>query len=326
VGRAYLAGHFYIGIASVAALWSISLHAQPYPTKPIRFIVPYVAGGNTDVLARLIGQQMSETFGQPVIVDNRPAVDGIVGIGIVASSPGDGYTLLMVSSSIAINVAVDYKLPYDPVRDLAPISQTASQQLILVVHPSLPVKSVKELIEYAKVKTGGLNFGTSSNAGQLATELFNFMAGIKMVRIPYKGSAPMVNDLLGGQIDLSFSPSVTTLPHVKSGKLRALAIGDSKRSSFMPDTPTVSEAGVPGYQAVIWTGMLAPAKTPKNVINMVNKEVVRIVQSPDLKNRLVQLGSDTVGSSPEQFSEFLKSEIAKWSKIAKQVGVTADSQ
>ena len=309
------------GAMSVALLCAAPAHAQQYPSKSIRFVVPYVAGGNTDVLARLIGQQMSETLGQPVIIDNRPAVDGVVGIGLVASSPGDGYTLLMVSSSVAINVAVGYKLPYDTMRDLAPITQTASQQLILVVHPSLPVKTVKELIEFAKIKSGGLNYGTSSNAGQLATELFNVMAGIKMVHIPYKGSAPMINDLLGGQIDVSFSPSVTTLPHVRSGRLRAIAIGDSKRSSFMPDTPTVSESGVPGYQAVIWTGMLAPAKTPRSIINMLNKEVVRIVRAPDLKNRLVQLGSDTVGSTPEQFGEFLKAEIAKWSKIAKQVGV-----
>ena len=311
------------GAMSVALLCAAPAHAQQYPSKSIRFVVPYVAGGNTDVLARLIGQQMSETLGQPVIIDNRPAVDGVVGIGLVASSPGDGYTLLMVSSSVAINVAVGYKLPYDTMRDLAPITQTASQQLILVVHPSLPVKTVKELIEFAKIKSGGLNYGTSSNAGQLATELFNVMAGIKMVHIPYKGSAPMINDLLGGQIDVSFSPSVTTLPHVRSGRLRAIAIGDSKRSSFMPDTPTVSESGVPGYQAVIWTGMLAPAKTPRSIINMLNKEVVRIVRAPDLKNRLVQLGSDTVGSTPEQFGEFLKAEIAKWSKIAKQVGVKA---
>ena len=311
------------GAMSVALLCAAPAHAQQYPSKSIRFIVPYVAGGNTDVLARLIGQQMSETLGQPVIIDNRPAVDGVVGIGLVTSSPGDGYTLLMVSSSVAINVAVGYKLPYDTMRDLAPITQTASQQLILVVHPSLPLKTVKELIEFAKIKSGGLNYGTSSNAGQLATELFNVMAGIKMVHIPYKGSAPMINDLLGGQIDVSFSPSVTTLPHVRSGRLRAIAIGDSKRSSFMPDTPTVSESGVPGYQAVIWTGMLAPAKTPRSIINMLNKEVVRIVRAPDLKNRLAQLGSDTVGSTPEQFGEFLKAEIAKWSKIAKQVGVKA---
>ena len=310
---------------AAALLCAATAYAQQYPAKSIRFIVPYVAGGNTDVLARMIGQQLSETLGQPVIVDNRPAVDGVVGIGLVASSPGDGYTILMVSSSIAINVAVGYKLPYDTARDLAPITQTASQQLILVVHPSVPVKTVRELIEHSKVKPGGLNYGTSSNAAQLATELFNSMAGIKMVHIPYKGSAPMINDILGAQIDVSFGPSVITLPHVRSGRLRALAIGDAKRSSFMPDTPTVAEAGVPGYQAVIWTGMLAPAKTPRTIINLLNKEVVRIVQAPELKGRLVQLGSDTVGSTPEQFGEFLKSEIAKWSKIAKQVGVKANN-
>jgi tripartite-type tricarboxylate transporter receptor subunit TctC len=309
----------------LCGLIAVPAGAQTYPHKPVRFVVPYVAGGNTDVLARLIGQRLAETLGQSVIVDNRPAIDGVAGIAVVTRSAPDGYTLLMVSSSHAINTAMGMKLPYDALKDLAPITQTASQQLILTVHPSVPAKTVRELIAYAKSARAGLNYGTSSSATQLATELFDMLAGIKMTHIPYKGSAPMMNDLLGGQIEVSFSPSVISLPHVKSGKVRALAIGDSKRSAFMPDLPTVDEAGVPGYQAVIWTGMLAPAQTPRPIIERLNKEVVRIVRSPDLTERLVQLGSDTVGSTPEQFDKFVRDEIVKWTAIAKKVGLRAEN-
>lgn len=295
--------------------------AQQYPTKPIRFVVPYAPGGNTDVLARLIGQRLADTFPHPVIVDNRPGIDGVVGINVVTRAAPDGYTILMVSSSHAINTAMGMKLPYDPLKDLAPITQTASQQILLIVHPSVPAKSVKEFVAYAKSRPAGLNYGASSSATQLATELFNSLAGIKMVHIPYKGAAPMMNDLLGGQIEVSFAPSVISLPHVKSSRVRALAIGDSKRSVFMPDLPTVAESGVAGYQASIWTGMLAPATTPRAIIDRLNKEVVRIVRSPELTERLVQLGSDTVGSTPEQFDKFVREEIVKWEAIAKRVGI-----
>lgn len=295
--------------------------AQQYPTKPIRFVVPYAPGGNTDVLARLIGQRLADTFPHPVIVDNRPGIDGVVGINVVTRAAPDGYTILMVSSSHAINTAMGMKLPYDPLKDLAPITQTASQQILLIVHPSVPAKSVKEFVAYAKSRPAGLNYGASSSATQLATELFNSLAGIKMVHIPYKGAAPMMNDLLGGQIEVSFAPSVISLPHVKSSRVRALAIGDSKRSVFMPDLPTVAESGVAGYQASIWTGMLAPATTPRAIIDRLNKEVVRIVRSPELTERLVQLGSDTVGSTPERFDKFVREEIVKWEAIAKRVGI-----
>lgn len=296
---------------------------QAYPGKPIRLVIPFAPGGGTDILARMISQRLSEAIGQPVIADNRPAVDGLVASELVASSQPDGYTLLIISSSHAINPAIGRKLPYDTLKDFAPITQTASQQLLLVVHPSMPVKSVKELIDYAKAKPGALNYGSSSSATQLPMELFNSMAGVKIVHIPYKGSAPMLNDLLGGQIQLSFAASVSALPQIKAGKLRALAIGDSRRSTILPDLPTVAEAGVPGYQAVIWSGMLAPAKTPRTIIDRMNSEVVRIVQSPDFKQRLIQLGSDPVGSTPEQWGQFIKNEIAKWTKIAKIAGVKA---
>ncbi len=307
--------------AFCGGMMTVPVIAQQYPTKPIRFVVPYAPGGNTDVLARLIGQRLADTFPHPVIVDNRPGIDGVVGINVVARAAPDGYTILMVSSSHAINTAMGMKLPYDPLKDLAPITQTASQQILLIVHPSLPAKSVKEFVVHAKSHAKGLNYGASSSATQLATELFNSLAGIKMVHIPYKGAAPMMNDLLGGQIEASFAPSVISLPHVKSGRVRALAIGDSKRSVFMPDLPTVAEAGVAGYQASIWTGMLAPATTSRAIIDRLNKEVVRIVRSPELTERLVQLGSDTVGGTPEQFDKFVREEIVKWEVIAKRVGI-----
>jgi len=295
--------------------------AQPYPNKPIRLVIPFAPGGGTDILARMIAQRMSEALGVPMIADNRPAVDGLVASELVARAVPDGYTLLLISSSHAINPAIGRKLPYDTLHDFAPITQTASQQLFLVVHPSLPVKSVKELIDYAKARPGALNYGSSSSAVVLPMELFKSITATNIVHIPYKGSAPMLNDLLGGQINLAIAAAVSTLPHMKSGKLRALAIGDSKRSAILPDLPTIAEAGVPGYQAVIWSGMLAPAKTPRAIIDRLNREAVRVVQAPEFKERLVQLGSDAVGSTPGQWEQFIKDEIAKWTRIAQIAGV-----
>jgi len=311
----------FIVAAALFGLLALPAIAQPYPSKPIRFVIPYAAGGNTDVLARIIGQKLTETMGQPVIADNRPGIDGVLGMALVSRSAPDGYTFLMVSSSLAINTAMGMKLSYDPLRDLAPITQTASQQLILVVHPSVPVKNVADLVTFAKSSKSGLNYGSSSSATQLATELLNSLAGIKMVHIPYKGAAPMITDLVGGQIQLSLSPSLVAIPHIKGGKLRALGLGDSKRSSFMPDLPTIAESGVPGYQATIWTGVLAPAKTPKPIVDRLNKEIVKIVRSPELTERMVQFGSDTVGSKPEEFEKFVAEEIRKWTAIAKKVGL-----
>ena len=300
---------------------SAPLAAQTYPSKPVRLLIPFAPGGGTDILARMVAQRLSEVLGYPMVADNRPAVDGVVASETLARSAPDGYTLLLVSSSHAINPAIGRKLPYDTIRDFAPITQTASQQMFLVVHPSLPIKSVKELIDYAKAKPNSLNYGSSSNATALPMELFNSMAGIKTTHIPYKGSAPMLNDLLGGQINLSIAAAVSALPHIKAGRLRNLGIGDSKRSTILPDLPTIAEAGVPGYQAVIWSGMLAPAKTPRAIIDKLYQETARVVQAPEFKERLVQLGSDAVGSTPEQWGAFIKTEIEKWEKIAKIAGV-----
>ena len=311
-----------IALAGAAAC-SVST-AQTYPSRPIRLLIPFAPSGGTDILARMVAQSLSETLGQQMVADNRPAVDGLVASETLVRSAPDGYTLLLISSSHAINPAIGRKLPYDTLRDFAPITQTASQQMFLVVHPSLPVKSVKELIDYAKAKPDSLNYGSSSSATALPMELFNAMAGIKTTHIPYRGSAPMLNDLLGGQINLSIAAAVSALPHIKSGRLRVLAIGDAKRSTILPDLPTIAEAGVPGYQAVIWSGLLAPSKTPRAIIDKLYKDTSRIVLAAEFKERLVQLGSDAVGSTPEQWGAFIKSEIEKWGKIAKIAGVKAE--
>jgi tripartite-type tricarboxylate transporter receptor subunit TctC len=298
-------------------------YAQAYPARSIRLLIPLAPGGGTDILARLLAQKLAERVGQVIIPDNRPAVDGVVATDIVAKSAPDGYTLLFVSSSHAINVAIGRKLPYDTIKDFAPITQTAAQQIVLVVHPSLPVKSVKELIEYAKAKPGTLSFGSSSSATQLPMELFNAMAGIKMVHVPYKGAAPSLNDLVAGRIEVSFSPALATLPFIQAGRLRALSIGDTRRSSALPDVPTTAEAGLPGYQATIWTGMLAPAKTAPVILNRLNAELVRIVRDPSFKEWASQHASDGVGSTADEFAKFIQVEIVKWTRIARQAGVKA---
>jgi tripartite-type tricarboxylate transporter receptor subunit TctC len=283
-------------------------------------VVPYAAGGGTDTLARMIAQRLSEVLGQPVVIDNRPAVDAIVGSEVVARSNPDGYTLLIISSSHAVNSALGRKLPYTT-RDFAPITQTANQQLLLVFHPSLQATTIKDLIAYAKANPDKLNYGSSSNAAALPMELFKTMTGTRIQHVPYKGSGQMIVDLVGGQVQLSLSGAVSAIPHVKSGKLRPVAIGDSKRSAFLPDVPTIAESGVPGYQAVIWSGMLAPAKTPRAIVDRLNAEVVKIVQARDFKEKLLPLGSDAVGSTPEQWGRFIDDEIVKWTRIAKAAGM-----
>jgi tripartite-type tricarboxylate transporter receptor subunit TctC len=301
-----------------------SAHAQSYPSKPVRMVVPYLPGGGTDTLARMIVQRLTEALNQSVVVDNRPAVDGIVGSEVVARSNPDGYTLMLISSSHAINSALGRKLPYTT-RDFAPITQTANQQILLVVHPSVPAKSVKELISYAKANPDKLNYGSSSNAVALPMELFKTMSGTRIQHVPYKGSGQMIIDLVGGQIQMAIAGAVSSIPHVKSGKLRALAIGDSKRSAYLPEIPTIAEAGVPGYQASIWSGMFAPAKTPRPIIDRLNKEVVKIVQARDFRDQLLQLGSDPVGNTPEEWGRFIEEEIVKWGKIAKTAGMREET-
>jgi tripartite-type tricarboxylate transporter receptor subunit TctC len=247
-----------------------------------------------------------------------------VGTEIAARSQPDGYTLLQVSTSHAINVALGRKLPYDTLKDFAPIAHTANQQLILVVNPGLPVRTVKELIALGRAKPDALNYGSSSNATALPTELFKAMTGIQAQHIPYKGSPPMLADLIAGQIQMSIAAAISAIPQVKSGKLRALAIGDSRRSSEMPDLPTIAEAGVPGYQATIWSGLLAPAGTSAAIIERLNREVVKAVRAPDFRAKLLELGAESVGSTAAEWGSFLRTEIDKWQKIAKRAGMRAE--
>lgn len=299
--------------------------AQDYPSRPVRLIAPFAPGGGLDATARLIAQRLTANLGQSVIVDNRPAVDGVIGTELVARANPDGYTLLMVNMSHAINAAVGKKLPYDTLKDFAPITQTNDQQLLLVVIPSLPVKSVAELVALLKSRPGALSYGSSSNAVALPMELFKSLTHTDVVHIPYKGSGPMMNDLLGGQIQLTFGASISTVPQVKAGRLRALAIGDSKRSALMPDLPTVAESGVPGYQAVIWNGILAPARTPPALIARLNREIVNILRTAGFRARMENLGSDVVGSTPAEWGRFIADEIVKWSQIAKTAGLKPDA-
>jgi len=310
-----------LAAACLVAACPLTAAAQAYPTKPVRMIVPFAPGGGTDTLARMIAQRLSDALKEQVVVDNRPAVDGIVGSEIIAKAAPDGYTLILVSSSHAINPALRARLPYDTLKDFTPITQTAVQQLLLIVHPTVPAKSVKELVDLLKANPTKFNYGSSSNAVALPMELFKSMSGTSVQHIPYKGSAPMLNDLLGGQIQMAIAGAVSSIPHVKAGRLRGLAIGDSKRSAFLPDIPTIAEAGVPGYQATIWTGMLGPPKLPRAIVDRLNQEVVRIVQAPEFKERLLAMGSDAAGTKPEEWAKFIESEMVKWGKIAKIAGL-----
>ena len=316
--------HAAIAASSLLACAAGAHAASAYPDRPVRMIVPFTPGGGTDLVARMIAQKLGENLGQPVVVDNRPAVDGVVGTEIAARSQPDGYTLLQVSTSHAINVALGRKLPYDTLKDFAPIAHTANQQLILVVNPGLPVRTVKELIALGRAKPDALNYGSSSNATALPTELFKAMTGIQAQHIPYKGSPPMLADLIAGQIQMSIAAAISAIPQVKAGKLRVLAIGDSRRSSEMPDLPTIAEAGVPGYQATIWSGLLAPAGTPAPIIERLNREVVKAVRAPDFRAKLLELGAESVGSTAAEWGAFLRSEIEKWQKIAKRAGMRAE--
>ncbi len=295
----------------------LSALAENYPSKPVRLLVPYVAGGGTDTLARMVASKLSESLGQTFLVDNRPAVDGIVASETVVHSAPDGYTLILVSSSHAINPALRKSLPYNTIKDFTPITQTAVQQLLFVTNPTVPAKNVKELIALLKAEPQKYNYGSSSNAVALPMELFKSMTNTQIQHIPYKGTAPMITDLLGSQVQMAISGAVGAIPHVKTGKLRGLAIGDSKRSSTLPDIPTIAESGVPGYQASIWTGLLGPAKLPKSIVKILNEASVHFLNQPEFKNKMNQMGSDVVGNSPEEWGAFVAEEIIKWGKIAK---------
>ena len=303
-----------------------AVDAQTYPSKPIKIIVPYVAGGPSDLFARAVGQLLTDAWTQPVVVENRPGASGNVGVLAAVRSPADGYTLNTVSIAFAVSPAMDSKLGYDPVKDLAPISLLASINNILVVHPGLPVKSVKELIAFSKARPGEVTFasGGAGGAQHLSGELFANLANVKLTHIPYKGSAPGLTALIGGETMIGFADMVITLPHVKSGRLRPLAVTGDKRSPLVPDLPTIAEAGLAGYAVTAWFGLLAPAATPPEIVSRISAEIQKGFKTPQMRERFSSLGADPVGNSPEQFAAFLKTEMAKWAKLVKAAGIKAE--
>ncbi|MFO1323129.1 MAG: tripartite tricarboxylate transporter substrate binding protein [Burkholderiales bacterium] len=311
--------------ASVAA----TANAQaPYPNKPIRIVVPFPAGGTTDILARAVAQKLTETTGQPVVVDNRPGAGGNIGAELVAKSPPDGYTLLMGTvGTHAINASLYKSMPFDHVRDFAPVILVAGVPNVLVVNPSLPVNSVQELIAYGKANPGKLNFASSGNGTSihLAGELFKTTTGVQMAHIPYKGSAPALVDLMGGQVQLMFDNLPSALPQIKAGKLRALAVTSAQRSSALPDVPTVAESGLPGFEASSWFGLLAPTGTPKDIVAKLNGEVAKWLATPEAKEKLASQGAIVAGGlTPDDFARHIAAETAKWQKVVKESGAKVD--
>ena len=299
---------------------------QPYPTKPIRLIVPFAPGGGTDITARAVAQKLSESWGQTVVADNRPGANGTIGVDLAAKSAPDGYTMTMISSSHAVNVGLYTKLPYDLLKDLTPVTQATSQPYAVVIHPSIPAKSIKEFIAYAKTKPGGINYGSSGTGGiaHLGGAWWGFISGIEMVHIPYKGGAPATLDLIGGRTQMQLGTLLLTGPHIKSGKLRVLAVTTPKRWPGTPELPTMQEAGVPGFAITQWYGMIAPAKTPPAIISKLSKEISRLLHQPDVKDKLAADGADAVGNTPEEFGAHIKAEVAKYAKLVKQVGLKAE--
>jgi len=301
--------------------------AEPYPARPVRFVVAFPPGGGTDIIARSIAQKLGERLGQQVLVDNRPGAGGNIGTDIVAKSSPDGYTLLMGSAGpLAINASLFARMPFDPIKDLAPVTLAASTPNVLVVHPSLPAATVRELIALAKARPGEINFASSGHGtpAHLAGELFNSMAGVKLIHVPYKGAAPALADLLGGQVQLMFSTMPPALPHVKDGKLRALAVTSLKRSPAAPDLPTVDEIALPGFEANTWHGVVVPAGTPGAIVARLNREIVAILHLPDVVERLSGQGAEALGSTPEEFAAYIKSESVKWAKVVRDSGAKAE--
>ena len=297
--------------------------AQQWPAKPIRFVVPFAAGGGTDLLARLIAPRLTEALGQPVVVDNRGGAGGVIGAEMVAKAPADGYTIVLGSPGpLSINPNLQ-KMPYDPHRDFAPIALATVSPFVLVVHPSLPAKSVKELLAIARARPGQLNYGSSGNGSvaHFSAEQLKSLAKIDIVHVPYKGSGPAVIDLMAGQLQLMLENMPTVLPHIRSGKLRALAVGTRTRTSLLPELPPLAEAGVPGYESSTAFGVLAPAKTPSAIITRLNGEIVKTLKSADAREKLTTLGMEPVGSTPEAYAAHLKEELAKYGRIVKAAGI-----
>jgi len=313
----------WCGVAMAGALAAPVALAQAYPAKAIRVIVPSSPGGGTDILARVIAARLTEAWGQQVVVENRAGAGQMIGIELAAKAAPDGYSLLMAASTLAINPVMYKKVPYDALRDFAPITQAAALPNILVAHPSLPVKNVKELVALAKARPGQLVYASAGHgtSPHLSFELFLYMTGTKMIHVPYKGTGPGAVDTVAGQVQLMMPNLLTALPHVKSGRLRALGVTSAKRSAGVPDVPTIAQAGVPGYEAIQWYGLLAPAGTPREIVTKLHGEIVKILAAPDTREKLSSDGAEPVGSTPEQFAAFIRAETDKWGKVVKAAGI-----
>ncbi len=314
-----------LSAALLASSASVAL-AQAYPSKAIRIVVPFPPGGSTDILARIVGQKLTAAWGQQVIIDNKPGAGGTLGAAEVARSAADGYTLLMGAVHHTIATSVYPKLAYDFQKDFAPVTVLAIVPNVLVLNPAVPAKSVKELIVYAKANPGKLTYGSAGmgTAHHLIGEQFNLLAGVEILHVPYKGSAPAVADLVGGQVSIMYDTVASALPHIKAGKLRALAVATPKRSSALPDVPTIAEAALPGFEVTTWFGLLGPAKTPKEIVTQLNNEIVKILNMPDVRQRLAESGAEPVGNTPEQMAAQIRNETAEFAKIVKQARVTVE--
>jgi tripartite-type tricarboxylate transporter receptor subunit TctC len=318
---------FRVLVFVLCAAMPLAAVSQVYPAKPIRLVVPFPAAGTTDILARAIAQKLSEALGQQVVVDNRPGAGGNIGSDMVAKSAPDGYTLLMGTvGTHAINVSLYEKMPYDAVKDFTPVVLVAGVPNVLVVNPALPVKTVADLIKLAKDKPGTINFASSGNGTSihLSGELFKSLTGVQMAHIPYKGSAPALTDLIGGQVQIMFDNLPSSMGHIKGGRLRAVAVTSAKRAPALPDVPTIAESGVPGFEASSWFGILAPAGTPREIVLRLNAESNKALQSGEMKEKLLAQGAEAVGNSPEFFADYIRSETIKWAKVVKESGAKVD--
>ncbi len=300
--------------------------AAEYPTRPVRFIVPFAPGGGTDIVARAVAQKLTEVWGQQVVVDNRGGAGTVIGTELGARAPPDGYTILMGTTTLAINPGVRSKLPYDTLKDLVPVTQTAFQTYILAVHQSVPARDVKEFIALAKARPHMLNFGSpgTGTGSHLAGELFKAMSGTDLVHVPYRGSGPALSDLLGGQIQFIFGTILSTFPHVRAGRLRALGVSGVKRASALPEVPTIAEAGVPGYSATSWNGVLTPAGVPQPILRKLNADIVKVMHGAEVRERLAGDGAEPVGNSAQEFGAFIRSEIEKWTKVVKAANIRVE--
>ncbi len=317
---------FLLACCACAVVNLRAVCAQSYPNRPIRLIVPFAAGGGTDIAARAMAVRLSEALGQQVVVDNRPGAGTVIGTELAARSAPDGYTLVQCSTSLAITPSLRSKMPYDAMRDFATITQVVFEAYLLITQPTSPLQSVKDLLNVAKQKPGQLTFGSPGpgTGGHFAGELFKLLSGTDLIHVPYKGNGPALTDLLGGQINLLFATILPSLPHVKSGKLHLIAVSTKRRSSLLPDVPTIAEGGVPDYESGSWNGLLVPAGTPKEIVNRLYKESVGILHRPDVRERFIRDGAEPIGNTPEEFTAFIKAETVKWAKVVKAAGIRVE--